>query len=110
MGFGNVGQAFLRVVHEKEDLCRKRYGLDIKFHSIFRQGGALYSSQPLNMGEILEKYSSLSLFQENPHWKSGIPLTEALESIRPGVLVECTPTNIKNGEPGLSHIHKALDR
>jgi len=110
MGFGNVGQAFLRVVHEKEGLCRKRYGLDIKFYSIFRQGGALYSSQPLNPDEILEKYSSSTAFRENPHWKSGVPLTEALDSIRPGVLVECTPTNIKNGEPGLNHIHQALDR
>jgi len=30
MGFGNVGQAFLRVAHEKKEFCRVRYGLDIK--------------------------------------------------------------------------------
>jgi homoserine dehydrogenase len=41
MGFGNVGQAFLRVAQEKKELCRIRYGLDVKFYSIF----ALYQGK-----------------------------------------------------------------
>ncbi len=110
MGFGNVGQAFIRVAHEKKEFCRARYKLDIKFYSIFEIGGAIYSSQALNTSEILEKYSSLSMFRKNPLWKPDLKLTSVFDSIKPGVLVECTPSNIKSGGPGLSHIRHALDR
>jgi len=110
MGFGNVGQAFLRVAHEKKEFCRVRYGLDIKFYSIFRLGGAIHSSQALNTSEILEKYSSLSMFRKNLLWKPDLKLTSVLDSIKPGVFVECTPSDIKSGGPALSHIRHALDR
>jgi homoserine dehydrogenase len=53
MGFGNVGQAFLRVAHEKKELCVIRYGLDIKFYSIFELGGAIHFSRFLNRSKIL---------------------------------------------------------
>jgi len=110
MGFGNVGQAFLRVAHKKKELCRIMYELDIKFYSIFELGGAIHSSRPLDTSEILGKYSSLSMLRRNPLWKPDLKLVSVLESIKPGVLVECTPSNIKSGGPGLSHIRDALDR
>lgn len=110
MGFGNVGQAFLRIVHEKKESCRKRYGLDIRHYAIFRRGGALYSSQPLDIREILERYLSSDSFKNNPHWKKELKLKDVIEFLSPGVLVECTPSNLDSGEPGLSHIRFALDR
>ena len=81
MGLGNVGQTFLRVAHEKKELCRIRYGLDIKFYSIFKLGGAIYFPQALNTYGILEKYSSLSMFRKNPLWKPALKLTSVLDSI-----------------------------
>ena len=110
MGFGNVGKAFLKLVNEKRKLCQQRYGLDIRFHSIFDLGGALVYSSLAGAGEILESLSLEPLLSENSHWRAGFSLLEALESVEPGVLVECTPSNIKSGEPGLTHIRQALQR
>jgi len=109
-GFGNVGKGFLRVLQEKKQLCQSKYNLDIEVHSIFRRGGALLSLNPLNIKEILERYSSPSSFKENPCWKPGLELKDALESMEPGVLVLCTSSSIRNGEPGLSYIDCALDK
>jgi homoserine dehydrogenase len=109
-GFGNVGKGFLQVLQEKKQLCRSRYNLDIELHSIFRRGGALLSSRALNIKEILEKYSSSSSFKENPCWKPGFELKDALGSIEPGVLVACTASSVRDGEPGLSSIRCALDK
>jgi len=50
------------------------------------------------------------LLANNIDWRPGIRLDSVLEKERAGVLVECTPSNIKKGEPGLSHLHQALDR
>lgn len=58
-GYGRVGQAFIRLVQEKQDFCLKRYHLQI-----------------------------------------GIGV----------VLVDCTPSNIQDGEPALGYAHQALDR
>jgi homoserine dehydrogenase len=110
IGFGNVGRGFLQVLNEKREFCQAQYGLDIQVNSIFRREGALHSPQPLNPGEILEKYSPPSLFRGNPYWKAGLNLSDALESIEPGVVVACTPSSIRGGEPGLGYIRCALER
>ncbi len=109
VGFGRVGKAFLQIIYEKTEFCQERYGLDLKLHSICEIDGALFSPDSLDVGHILEKFSSLSFLRENPCWKIGLHLQDLLKSIEPGVLVECTPSNIKSGEPGLSHLRQALD-
>jgi homoserine dehydrogenase len=109
VGFGKVGKAFLQVAHEKTEFCQKRYGLGLKFHSVCEIDGALFSSGALDTGQILAEYSSLFLLRESASWQSGLTLQEILGFIEPGVVVECTPSNIKSGEPGLSHVRRALD-
>jgi homoserine dehydrogenase len=109
MGFGRVGKTFLQIVHEKIEFCQKRYGLDLKLHSICEIDGALFSSEALDLSQVFGEFSSLSLLRGSPYWKTGLHLQDLLNSIEPGVLVECTPSNIKSGEPGLSHLRQALD-
>jgi homoserine dehydrogenase len=101
VGLGKVGKAFFRVAWEKRELCLQKYGLDIQFKAIVEKFGVLSSPNHLTNEEVLAK---------NPDWKSGIRLDSLLERESPGVMVECTPSNVENGEPGLSHLHQALDR
>jgi len=101
VGFGKVGKAFFRIACEKRDLCLQQYGLDIQFKAIFEESGMLSSLNHLNIEDLLAN---------NIDWRPGIRLDSVLEKERAGVLVECTPSNIKKGEPGLSHLHQALDR
>ena len=108
MGFGNVGRAFLQVAHEKKELCLKRYGLELRFISIFEIEGALFSAASLDTSEFLEK--SASQLAAHLHWRPGLKLEQVLKEVKPGVLVECTPSNIKTGEPGLSNLRKALSK
>ena len=42
-------------------------------------------------------------------WTQGLKLTDIIGRIEPGVLVECTPSDLKTGEPGLTHISDALE-
>lgn len=108
-GFGRVGKAFLQVAHEKKEFCLSRYELDLRFYSVCEIDGALFSSDALDTGQILEELSSLSLLRKSPYWKQGMSLQDLLNSIEPGVMVECTPSNIRSGEPGLSYIRQALE-
>ncbi len=110
LGYGNIGRAFLQVLQEKKEVILARYGLDFRLHSVFRQGGALYSRQPLAVKEILDKYSPRASFHEDPAWHQGLGLGTVLESLEPGVVVECISSDRRNGEPGLSLVSAALER
>ena len=110
LGFGNVSQAFLQILQEKKEICLTRYGLDFRLRSVFRQGGALYSQKSLAVKEILEEYSPRASFHKDPAWHQGLGLEPVLESLEPGVLVECISSDRRSGEPGLSLMSAALER
>jgi homoserine dehydrogenase len=42
-------------------------------------------------------------------WHPRLGLGDVLRAFEPGVMVECTPTDLKTGEPGLGHILRALE-
>ena len=105
-GFGRVGSAFVRLVEEKADVCRLRYGLDLELHAVIRRDGGLFSRKRHGL------HGLASLAREavpgHPAWNSGLTLPEALSILDPGVLVECTPTDLGTGEPGLGYMRAAL--
>lgn len=109
VGAGNVGKVFLRVVHEKKDFCLKHYRLNLKVTFIFSKKGAFYCPSCENSQEILGKLYPEYFFENSPYWKPGFNYMQALSSVDPGVLVECTPSNIKDGEPALTIIREAME-
>ncbi len=42
-------------------------------------------------------------------WKPGLGFADVVGGMEPGVLVECTPSDFRTGEPGLSYISLALE-
>lgn len=105
-GLGRVGSAFARLLEEKEESCRIRYGLDLELRSIIVRGGGLYT--PKRHG--LHGLAALARDEIAAHsaWNAGLTLPEALSILDPGVLVECTPTDLTTGEPGLGYMRAAL--
>lgn len=105
-GLGRVGSAFVRLIEEKADVCRLRYGLDLELHAVIRREGGLFSHKRLGL------YGLGALAKEeivaHPAWNSGLTLPEALSILDHGVLVECTPTDLETGEPGLGYMRSAL--
>lgn len=109
MGYGRVGKAFVRLVQRKKEDLAERYGFQLRLVAVFNSRGGLLL--PSNTED--QKTSSLSEgidLEENPFWKPGRILKEALEAQEAGVFVECTPSNIQEGEPALRFVHQAIDR
>lgn len=97
-GYGRVGQAFVRLIQEKQNFCISQYNLQIRIGVVLNSRGGL-TPDPDKNG-----------FEGFPYWKSGLSVREALESQEPGIWVDCTPSNLQDGEPALSYAHQALDR
>ena len=108
LGFGNVGQAFLELVLEKETDLLKDPGLSFRIVGIASGShGRAVNSQGLPLQELLEAYQagdSLDAFSATPIADS----QEFIQSCGADVLVETTPVNYETGEPALGYLNSAL--
>jgi homoserine dehydrogenase len=110
LGFGNVGQAFVRLLGRKKDLLLKDYGLSFTLTGIAtaRHGMAINPSG-IDLDRALQLISSsskLELLSSRP------PIEDPFEFIRTcaaDVLFENTPVNYTDGQPAVNYLHTALE-
>ncbi|HEW94350.1 homoserine dehydrogenase [Candidatus Geothermarchaeota archaeon] len=109
IGFGNVGQGFIRVLRNKERCLRDRFGFEFKLIAIADPiKGNAYSDEGLDLNHIIELVDEKGNIWDYPGEKDFDSITLAKE-MDVDIIVEATPTNIETGEPGLTHIKTALE-
>jgi len=109
IGYGVVGQSLTNILLRRRSETVKDYGFNPKVVAIVDRGGAAINLKGLNLEKILalkKQKGTLAADPEFGHPKMS-PL-DVIESVEAEVMVEVTPTNVKNGEPGLSHIKTAF--
>lgn len=105
-GYGNVAKEFVKLVKEKKETLREKYNLNLVITGIIGSQGMLYQKEGINVDVLLKyEYGSTALMEYAK--KHYIALQSPLFSGH--VLVDCTPTNMDSGEPGLSYMLAALD-
>ena len=110
VGFGVVAQSFAELVDIESKMLAAKYGLKPKIVGIVDSKGSAVSSD----GVVLRK--ALALKRETKSMEGLGPETydprmkaiDAIEGVDCEVVVEATPTNLQNGEPGLSHVRAAM--
>jgi homoserine dehydrogenase len=90
---------------------RQRYGLDVDVVAIADRSGAAVSRKGIDLHKALyakNKDGSVSTLNEigRPH----VSALAVLEEIAADIVVEVTSTNFQTGEPGITHIRKALSQ
>ena len=108
-GLGRVGQAFVNLLIQKGKDLQKRYDLSMKVVAAVDIGGAAVSPAGLSLEDLMAHLKKGGKVEEMPGFgKKGLSGKEVLSSMPGEVLVETTPTNIKDGEPGMTHLRTAL--
>jgi homoserine dehydrogenase len=111
VGFGVVGQGLAELLVTKKELLRQKHGLDVTLVGVANsRHGFIYRDAGLDIPLLLDlkaRRRPLTEYAGAEHWAS--PL-EGLRAVgrRGDVLVEVTGTNLRDAEPGLSHIRTAL--
>jgi homoserine dehydrogenase len=105
-GFGRVGRAFARIVAEKTESVRSRHGICLKLVAVIRARGTAFSRDGLDGAALASDEEAEPV--RSGRWAAGPPLVELLREAGPGVLVDCTPSSIRTGQPGLGIIHEGL--
>ena len=109
IGFGVVGKSFSKILTSRETELVKNYGFHPRVISIIDKGGAAINPKGLDLEEMLSSKAKKGTVAGNREY--GYPSMSAIdviESVEAEAVVEVTHTNIKDGEPGLTHIKTAF--
>lgn len=111
-GFGKVGKAFATLVAERKHQIGRKYGLNWELAAVVDVGGAAVSKQDvLPINKLLSHTGKGGTVETFPGYGiPGISGTEVISSHKADVLVETTPTNLIDGQPGWGHMQAALER
>lgn len=104
IGFGFIGKNLVKAIHQKIGLI-KEFDKEFKIIGVSDSEGWLVNEKGLDL-EILSGINGTSDYSER--FLNGGSSLELIEKSAAEIMVEATPTNIRDGEPGLTHIRRAL--
>ncbi|MCZ7384732.1 MAG: homoserine dehydrogenase [Candidatus Methanoperedens sp.] len=102
IGFGAVGQGVARSLLSKQEYLKKQ-GYDIRVVAISDSKGSEINTKGIDLGEAVNRKKEKGTVATGTE-----TALEIIRDVEHDIVVEVTPTNIKNGEPGLGNIRAAL--
>ena len=109
VGFGVVGRALAERFIADQSYLASNFGLKPRVVAVADTSGALVDERGVDLKKVLDAKRGLgSLAKGMPDEVKPLSSSELLDELDYDVLVETTPTNIVDGEPGLTHVKKAL--
>jgi homoserine dehydrogenase len=110
IGFGTVGQGLSEILLEKKEMLKKKYYFTwtvVAISDIMK--GSVYDKNGLDMKKVLDLVKKGKKLDEYP---TGLKDWDSLTTIRDSnadTIVEVTFTDVKTGEPAITHIKAALN-
>ncbi|MCC9074712.1 homoserine dehydrogenase [Litorilinea aerophila] len=108
IGLGHVGQQVLRILETRGDRLQRRYGVHLRVVCVADSSGVAVNPAGYDPAEVR-------------HWKEAGGQVAGLTGFRPGqrpaqalvegpcqMVLEATPVNLQDGEPGLGVVRSAL--
>jgi homoserine dehydrogenase len=109
VGFGVVGQGLAELLLTRRALLRQRFDLEVVLVGVANaRHGFIYREHGLDIATLLAlaaQRKPLTAHPEVRHWPD---VLEGLRASGGDVLAEATGTNLRDAEPGISHIRCAL--
>ncbi len=109
LGFGVVGQGLAELLVGKRTLLQQHFDLDVTLVSVANaRHGFIYCEKGLDIPTLLALAAQRQPLTNHPgvkHWANAL---EGLRATGGHILAEATGTNLRDAEPGISHIRAAL--
>lgn len=110
LGFGNVGQAFVKLLIEKHKEILKNLSCDVKVVAISTKSkGSLVNENGIDIEKACAEMERMHRFDEKNVDFSKLNSMEIANSVDYDVLIELTPLQIFSGQPAIDHIKTALN-
>ena len=110
IGFGVVGQGLTEILLEKKDMLAEKFDFHWKIVAISDiMKGSVYDENGLDMTKILGLIKQGKKLDEYPSGKKGMDSLATIKETNADTIIEVTFTDVKTGEPALTHIKTALN-
>ncbi len=109
LGFGTVGQALARILHAEADRIVKAHGFKPQVIAALDSQGSCVDEDGLDLDLVLktkERYGTVAKYPKRG--QRGTDAPSLVSETEAEVVVETTPSNFEDGEPGLANIKAAL--
>ncbi len=103
IGFGAVGQGVAQAIYSKKETLY-RQGIDLRVVGISDSKGSEINTMGIDLKSALQRKK-----QKGTVAKGNEAALDIIRNVEHEIVVEATPTNIKNGEPGLSNMSAAFN-
>jgi len=111
IGYGTVGQGLTEILLEKKEMLSKKFDFQYKVVAITDiMKGSVYDENGLDIEKILSLVKSGKKIDEYPNGKKGLDSLQTITQTNADTIVEVTFTDVKTGEPALTHIKTALNK
>ena len=111
LGFGNVGQAFAKLLTEKHTEILNKLHCDVQVIAISTKSkGCLVNENGINLENALSDLKKINKFNNMSSEYSEYSSMEVAERVDYDVLIELTPLQILSGQPATNHIKTAFNR
>jgi len=108
VGFGVVGQSFAKLLLSRSADLYSIYGVKPRVVACIDSKSASISSTGLDLRRLLDVKKSKGTIGAYDKRSSELDSCHIIENVDAEVLLELTPTNLDDGEPGSSHIISAM--
>ncbi len=107
VGFGVVGQSFAKLLLSRSADLYSQYGIKPRIVACVDDEGSAVAPAGLDLQRLLDAKKAKGTVGAYERGGKFNPL-QVIESVDAEVVLECTPTNLTDGEPGTSHIITAM--
>ena len=109
IGFGNVGQGFAQILRDRGAELEEQYGLRLQIVAIADPlKGSLYHPEGLDLAALLDAVRASGRIDSVPAAQHGWDALRTIDEADAEVVVELSYTDLKTGEPAMTHLRRAL--
>ena len=108
MGFGVVGQSFAKLLVSRSADLYSQHGIKPRVVACVDNKGSAIAPGGLDLQRLLEAKKTKGTVGAYERRSTNFDTLQVIENIDAEVILECTPTNVSDGEPATSHIIAAM--
>lgn len=110
IGFGNVGQEFVRLLQAKRSWLLSNKGLDVEVLAISTtHHGSLMSKKALDLDRVMDQLRTEGNLKKYGPEVTDLSPIRIIEQSDADIMVELTTLNIDTGQPAIDHIRRAFE-
>jgi len=109
IGLGNIGRNLMDIIIHRQEAIEEQYGLRFVLVGAADSRGAAIDPKGLDTAAIRDKKLAKGSVADLPGAKPGMGPLQMMQSVEADLFVDASPTNLTDGEPGMSCTRYALE-